>query len=52
MELVDLLNSRKEKTGEVCSRDNVLEGKYRLSIHIWIINDKNELLKNVNAVSK
>lgn len=44
MELVDLLNDRKEKTGEVCARNNVPEGKYRLSIHIWIVNDENKLL--------
>lgn len=44
MEIVDLLNARKELTGEKAERNNVPLGKYRLSIHIWIINDKNELL--------
>ncbi len=44
MELVDLLNNRKELTGETCERNAVPDGKYRLSIHIWIINDKNEIL--------
>ena len=44
MELVDLLNNRKELTGETCERNAVPEGKYRLSIHIWIVNDKNEIL--------
>ena len=44
MEVVDLLNNRKELTGETCERNAVPDGKYRLSIHIWIVNDKNEIL--------
>ena len=44
MELVDLLNNGKELIGETCERNSVPEGKYRLSIHIWIVNDKNEIL--------
>ena len=44
MELVDLLNNRKELIGETCERNAVPNGKYRLSIHIWIINEKNEIL--------
>lgn len=44
MELVDLLNNRKELIGETCERNSVPNGKYRLSIHIWIVNDKNEIL--------
>ena len=44
MEKVDLLNKRKELTGEVSERNNVPEGFYRLSIHIWIMNDNEELL--------
>lgn len=44
MELVDLLNNRKELIGETCERNAVPYGKYRLSIHIWIVNDKNEIL--------
>lgn len=44
MELVDVLNSRKELTGEVCERNMVPENGYRLSIHIWIMNDKGEIL--------
>ncbi len=43
MELVDLLNNRKELIGETCERNSVPNGKYRLSIHIWIVNDKNEI---------
>ena len=44
MELVDLLNNRKELVGKTCERTKVPNGFYRLSIHIWIINDKNEIL--------
>lgn len=44
MELVDLLNARKELTGDICERECVPSGKYRLSVHIWIINDNGEIL--------
>ena len=44
MELVDLLNKRKELVGKTCERNNVPNGFYRLSIHIWIMNEKNEIL--------
>lgn len=44
MEIVDLYNKRKELTGKFCERKNVPENYYRLSIHIWIINDKEEIL--------
>lgn len=52
MELVDLLNDRKELTGETCERNSVPEGKYRLSIHIWIVNDKNEILIQQRSASR
>lgn len=52
MELVDLLNNRKELTGETCERNAVSEGKYRLSIHIWIVNDKNEILIQQRSASR
>ena len=44
MELVDVLNARREFTGITCDRNSVPEGGYRLSIHIWIINQKGEVL--------
>ncbi len=44
MELVDVLNKQKEFTGEVTDKHKVPAGCYRLSVHIWIINDKGELL--------
>lgn len=52
MELVDLLNNRKELTGETCERNAVPDGKYRLSIHIWIVNDKNEILIQQRSASR
>ena len=52
MELVDLLNNRKELTGETCERNAVSNGKYRLSIHIWIVNDKNEILIQQRSASR
>lgn len=52
MELVDLLNNRKELTGQTCERNAVPEGKYRLSIHIWIVNDKNEILIQQRSASR
>lgn len=52
MELVDLLNDRKELIGETCERNSVPEGKYRLSIHIWIVNDKNEILIQQRSASR
>ena len=52
MELVDLLNNRKELIGETCERNAVPEGKYRLSIHIWIVNDKNEILIQQRSASR
>ncbi len=52
MELVDLLNNRKELTGETCERNAVPDGKYRLSSHIWIVNDKNEILIQQRSASR
>lgn len=44
MELVDILNDRKELTGITKGRKQLIKGEYRLSIHIWIINDNGEML--------
>lgn len=44
MELVDVLNERREKVGKTCDRNCLSEGEYRLSVHIWIMNNKNEIL--------
>lgn len=44
MEIVDLLNQRKELTGKSCDRNEVPTGYYRLSIHVWIVNDNGKFL--------
>lgn len=44
MELVDLYNGQKELTNETVEKKNVPDGKFRLSVHVWITNDKGELL--------
>ncbi|MBR3229513.1 MAG: NUDIX domain-containing protein [Bacilli bacterium] len=44
MELVDLYDSQKELTGETVDKKEVPEGKFRLSVHVWITNDQGELL--------
>lgn len=44
MELIDVLNDKKEKIGKICDRNSLNDGEYRLSVHIWIINKNNEIL--------
>ena len=44
MELVDLYDGQKELTGETVDKKEVPEGKFRLSVHVWITNDQGELL--------
>jgi hypothetical protein len=43
MEIVDIYDGKKNKTGKTVERSNKPElGEYRLSIHIWITNSKGE----------
>ncbi len=44
MELVDIYNERHEKLNYTKERKELVEGEYRLSCFIWVLNDKNELL--------
>lgn len=44
MELVDILNDKKEKIGKISDRNSLIDGEYRLSVHIWIMNKNNEIL--------
>lgn len=44
MELVDLYDGKKELTGETVDKKAVPAGKFRLSVHVWIINNQGELL--------
>lgn len=44
MEKVDIYDRNREKTYKVKERNKLEEGEYRISVHIWIVNSKNELL--------
>lgn len=47
MEIVDLYNNRKEKLNKTWERQSEVEpplGEYKLNVHTWLINDKNEFL--------
>lgn len=43
-ELVDVYNKRHEKLGYIKYREELIEGEFRLSCFVWIINDKDEIL--------
>lgn len=44
MELVDKFDKRRAPLNKVAERSNIIEGEYRQSMHLWIINDKGEFL--------
>lgn len=44
MELVDIYNNKHEKLDYTKNRKELVEGEFRLSCFVWIINDKDELL--------
>lgn len=44
MEYVDVYNRLREKQGYTKPRNEIQEGEYRLSVHIWIVNDDDEIL--------
>lgn len=47
MEMVDLYDSKKKKLNKIWERQSEIEppkGEYKLNVHTWLINDKNELL--------
>ena len=52
MELVDILNERKEFMGYTKDRKELEFGEYRLSVHIWITNSKGEFLIQKRAENK
>ena len=53
MEIVDIYDGKKNKTGKTVERSNKPElGEYRLSIHIWITNSKVELLIQRRSANK
>lgn len=39
MELVDVYNNKRDKLNLVRERKNIGKGEYRLSVHVWIMND-------------
>ena len=44
MELVDIYNNKHKKLGYTKGRKDLVDGEFRLSCFVWIINDKEELL--------
>jgi len=44
MELVDIYNDKHEKLNYKKGRKELVDGEFRLSCFVWIINDKDELL--------
>ncbi len=53
MEYIDLYDENKMLTGEKIVRgDPIPPGKYKLSIHIWIMNDKGEIYIQKRASSR
>lgn len=44
MEKVDIYNRNREKTNKIKQRNELKNGEYRISAHIWIVNAKKELL--------
>lgn len=44
MEQVDVYNRFREKTGYVKGRKELNEGEFRISVHIWIIDQQNRIL--------
>ena len=44
MELVDIINSRNEYTGNIKDRKELVDGEFRNLVHVWIINSKGEFL--------
>lgn len=44
MEQVDIYNRFREKSGNVKGRKELTKGEYRISVHIWIKDNKNRIL--------
>ena len=54
MEVLDLFDTKKNKLNKTFIRDSgeTEKGEYRLSLHVWIINDKNEILVQQRSFNK
>lgn len=48
-ELVDIYNNKRELTGKVKSRNELENGEYRISVHVWIVNQKEQLLLQLRS---
>lgn len=45
MEMIDLYNKKRKKLGKTMERtEEPKEGEYKLSVHVWFLNSKGELL--------
>lgn len=40
MEKVDVYNNKREKLDIIKERENMLKGEYRISVHVWIMDDE------------
>lgn len=49
MELVDIYDKKREKTGKKKDRHDLINGEYRISAHVWIL-DNNKLLIQQRAL--
>ena len=54
IELLDIYNSNKEKTGRICERGitKLANYEYYLFVRMWIINSKGEILLTQRAMDK
>lgn len=53
MEKIDVLDENGNKTGEIVSREEVHRlGLWHKCVHIWIVNDKNEILLQKRSLQK
>lgn len=44
MELIDVLNNKREFLGKTCERGKLEKGEFRSLVHVWVINEKGEIL--------
>lgn len=49
MEMVDIYNNKRELTGAIKGRKELIDAEYRLSCHVWIINSEGKLLLQLRA---
>jgi len=52
MEMVDKFDKKRLPLNKVTERYDRIEGEYKLSMHLWIQNDKNEFLLQKRSLNK